>query len=205
MRRSTTAMLPCCPTAPNRGRIPLGLHQRVKASHQKTLSLSQITYLGVALTRAIVLPSNVRAESESGRLGRTAKPIARREYAHEARRRPCHGSGQNHPNAHLRPSSLPQTASSPTRQPVVHRGAFWGSRREESNSMVTQGKIGVFDPKNAVCAKLTVKPTRLLVTRRDYWAPSKTSSIGYSSGTRCSTSTRTCSYTTSLHESPVNS
>ena len=47
MKRSTTAILPCFPTAPNRGRIALRLHHRLKGSHQKILSLSQIKYLGV--------------------------------------------------------------------------------------------------------------------------------------------------------------
>ncbi len=46
--RSTTAMLPCLPIAPYRGRIALLLHQRLNAVHQKMLALSQIKYLGVA-------------------------------------------------------------------------------------------------------------------------------------------------------------
>lgn len=54
-------------------------HHRLKTSHQKMLSLSQIRYLALALMRAIMLPRNVRAESESGRLGKTAKPSGRRE------------------------------------------------------------------------------------------------------------------------------
>ena len=70
MKRSTTAMPPCFPTAPNRGRIALRLHHRLKASHQKILSLSQIKYLGVALARVIVLPRNARADNESGRFGK---------------------------------------------------------------------------------------------------------------------------------------
>jgi len=48
MKRSITAMLPCWPTAPYRGRIRLRRHQRLKSWHQKMLSLSQTRYFGVA-------------------------------------------------------------------------------------------------------------------------------------------------------------
>lgn len=79
MKRSITAMLPCCPTAPYRGPICLRRHQRLKLSHQKMLSSSQIRYLGVAFARAIILPRRVRIASDLGRYGKAEKPIARRE------------------------------------------------------------------------------------------------------------------------------
>ena len=79
MKRSTTAMLPCLPAAPYRGQMPVRRHHRLKSSHQKILSLSQITYFGVAVARAIVFPRKVRTASEVGLLGKTVKPIARRE------------------------------------------------------------------------------------------------------------------------------
>jgi len=42
------AMLPCLPTAPNRGLIPRHLHHFLKASHQNWTPLSQMMYLGLA-------------------------------------------------------------------------------------------------------------------------------------------------------------
>ena len=79
MKRSTTAMLLCRPTAPYRARMRLRRHQRLKPAHQKMLSLSQIRYLGAAFARAIILPRKLRTASDFGRLGKTEKPIARRE------------------------------------------------------------------------------------------------------------------------------
>ena len=58
--------------------IPLS-SARLKALQKKRSSLSQTRYFGMTPDRVIVFPRNVRIESESGRLEKTAKPSARRE------------------------------------------------------------------------------------------------------------------------------
>ena len=49
MKRSTTAMLPYLPTAPNRALMVLCRHQALKSSHQNCLPLSEMMYFGLAL------------------------------------------------------------------------------------------------------------------------------------------------------------
>ena len=47
MNRSITAMLPCSPTAPNRGRIPRLRHQPLNRLQKNSLPLSVMMYLGL--------------------------------------------------------------------------------------------------------------------------------------------------------------
>jgi len=49
MNRSTSAMLPCLPTAPKRGVIPWPSHQALNVSHQNCWPLLLIMYFGAAL------------------------------------------------------------------------------------------------------------------------------------------------------------
>jgi len=77
MKRSTTAMLPCLPSAPKRGRMPFRLHQALKPSHQNWVPLSEMMYLGAAAPQR--RPRKVRTWTDVGCLLKTARPMARRE------------------------------------------------------------------------------------------------------------------------------
>ena len=84
------AMLPCLPTAPNRGRIRLRLrlcrdklprhaHHSLNSLHQNCGPLSQIKYLGAARVLRIVLRRKAITRADVGGRLKTAAPTTRRE------------------------------------------------------------------------------------------------------------------------------
>ena len=78
--RSTTAILPCLPTAPYRGGLmPLHLTHCRKAWQSKIRSLSQTMYFGALPTLRIDRPNSVHTERQSGRLAKAPIPTMRRE------------------------------------------------------------------------------------------------------------------------------
>ena len=114
MKRSTTAILPSFPTAPNRSRMPLRLHQASKPWHQNWEPLSQMTYLG--LTLAYRRPRKVRTWMDAGYFLKTAAPMARREKwsmttaAHQRNGQTC-GKANGVHAVHM-PSDVGTTAKS---------------------------------------------------------------------------------------------
>ena len=79
MKRSMTAMLPCFPTAPNRGLIVHLRHQALKPSHENCPPLSLMRCFGDAPEIWMVLSRKAWMSSEEGTTLKTAKPMTRRE------------------------------------------------------------------------------------------------------------------------------
>ena len=77
MNRSMSAILPCWPTAPKRGLIPLRSHQSLNTVHQNCWPLSQIIYFGAepALTMAQSRKVSAVCLSDQPRAARSSSTI----------------------------------------------------------------------------------------------------------------------------------